>query len=511
MKIKENFVGKGYKIGFVVAILTFGALFGKEALEKKPHLFGWYQRAPENLTEQIVALDKKAAQKYKTDLKNIRACIVPHAGLQYSGVVAASCFRLVNPKNIARIIILAPSHKIPFSGIALPYYDLYQIPNGVFKVDTKAVKVLSKSKLCKVQKFLKDPHDGEHSLEIQLPLLKYYFPDSHIVPLIVGQMTENDIAQGAQFLKKIIDDTTLVVVSSDFTHYGPRFDYEPFKNQDYVQDRIRQLDSSILEPIFDLSCKEFLSCIHKKEATVCGKYPIALLLKLYEQKALGTTQPYLISYTTSQEYDDSDPSHSVSYAGICLAQQEDPHLPYLTNYEKTELLQLARKAIEQHFFASKDEELLYPLETNTLKKTYGAFVTLYNKNGSLRGCIGSINTDLPLYKTIIQQALSAAFYDGRFKPLTQKELPSTQVSISVLSKPTSVASYKDIVLGRDGIILKQGVRQAVFLPAVPGEQGWNLQQTLEHLCLKAGLKKNAWKDKKTDFKVFESVDFREEK
>ena len=501
---------KGYSIGFVLGILTFGALYAREQKQKQAHLSGWYQHSEQKLNDQIKKLDKKAQQKYKAPFKDVRACIVPHAGFKYSGAVAVGCFRLVDPKRIKRIVILAPSHRIPFKGIALPDYDTYKVPNGILTVDKKALKVLYKSKLFQAQKKLsKDPHYTEHSLEIELPLIKHYFGDTPIVPLILGHLSESDRVESAKILRNIIDDSTLVVASSDLTHYGPRFDYQPFKKQNHLQDRIKQLDGSIIEKIFEGLAQDFSSIVRQKEATVCGKNPIALLLELFQQKAITDTEPHLIAYATSQDYDSSDPSHSVSYAGIGFAKQQDNQLPRLTQYEKTELLKLARTTLEQHFTPTKETELLYPIKTNSLKEPYGAFVTLHDKNKNLCGCIGSITTKDPLYQTIMQRAKSAAIYDTRFKPLTKKELPNTHIKISVLSKPKVVSSYKKIVLVRDGIILNHGRKKSVYLPAVAREQKWDLKQTLESLSKKAGLPASAWKDKQAKFKTFQSVDFEE--
>lgn len=494
----------------MLGILTFGAVYAKGHNQKKAHLSGWYQRSPHKLKEQIEELDKKASQNYKASFKDVSACIVPHAGLKYSGAVAASCFRLVDSKKIKRIIILAPSHKIPFKGIALPDYDSYKVPNGVLTVDKQALKVLHKSKLFQAQKKLfKDPHDVEHSLEIELPLIKYYFGNTPIVPLVLGHLSEKDRSESVKVLRSIIDNSTLIVASSDLTHYGPRFDYQPFKKQDYLQERIKQLNGSILEKIFEGSAQKFSSFIYEKEATVCGKHSIALLLELLQQKAIRGVKPYLVSYATSQDYDNSDPSHSVSYAGIVFAKKQNDNLPNLTQYEKTELLKLARTTLEQYFSLTKKADLFFPIKTNTLKQPYGAFVTLHDKNKNLCGCIGSITTKDPLHKTITQRAKSAAFEDSRFKPLKKRDLASTHIKISVLSKPRSITSSKDIVLGRDGIILKNGFHQSVFLPSVPGEQGWNLKQTLEYLSRKAGLPASAWKDKNTRFETFQSIDFGE--
>jgi AmmeMemoRadiSam system protein A len=106
-------------------------------------------------------------------------------------------------------------------------------------------------------------------------------------------------------------------------------------------------------------------------------------------------------------------------------------------------------------------------------------------------------------------AEAAAFHDHRFMPLTEGELDRIDIEISILSELTEVNDYQDIIIGTDGILLKQGMRQAVFLPQVAPEQGWDLETTLRHLSRKAGLPPNAFKDPETSFEVFQADVFSE--
>jgi AmmeMemoRadiSam system protein A len=116
----------------------------------------------------------------------------------------------------------------------------------------------------------------------------------------------------------------------------------------------------------------------------------------------------------------------------------------------------------------------------------GAFVTL-TKNGELRGCIGSMVENLPLYNVVGKMALQAAFSDNRFHKLEYNELAQVDIEISVLTPLVKIKSTDEIVLGRDGVVLKKGGRQGVFLPQVAKEQGWTKGQFLSQLCYKAGL------------------------
>jgi AmmeMemoRadiSam system protein A len=121
----------------------------------------------------------------------------------------------------------------------------------------------------------------------------------------------------------------------------------------------------------------------------------------------------------------------------------------------------------------------------------GAFVTL-KERGQLRGCIGRIVHDGPLPQLVSMVAFEAAFRDPRFQPLGRQELDRVDVEISLLTPPRPVASPRDVVVGRDGVVLRKGGRSAVFLPQVAPEQGWTRDQMLDELCLKAGLPARCW-------------------
>lgn len=146
--------------------------------------------------------------------------------------------------------------------------------------------------------------------------------------------------------------------------------------------------------------------------------------------------------------------------------------------------------------------------TDNMRKKMGAFVTLH-KNGMLRGCIGEIIPRRPLYKAVMNQAVNSGLNDYRFPQVKESEIPKIEFEISALTPPTSISSYKDIVLGRDGIIISKHGRSAVYLPQVAPEQGWGLDETLSHLSLKAGLPADAWKDD-ASFTTFRAIVFNEE-
>ena len=141
----------------------------------------------------------------------------------------------------------------------------------------------------------------------------------------------------------------------------------------------------------------------------------------------------------------------------------------------------------------------------------GVFVTLRKKDGALRGCIGSLIGSLPLVDQVVRLAYDAAFNDYRFKPVAARELDDLIIEISLLTEPGPVSSRNAIRVGVDGIILEHGGRSAVFRPGVATEQGWDLETTLKHLSVKAGLRANAYLDPHTAFKVFQATSFSEKR
>ena len=140
----------------------------------------------------------------------------------------------------------------------------------------------------------------------------------------------------------------------------------------------------------------------------------------------------------------------------------------------------------------------------------GGFVTL-RKRGMLRGCIGYILPIEPLQDTIAKMAVSAATQDHRFPSVSLDEMKEIDIEISVLSIPRRVQSVDEIVMGTHGVIVRRGGRQGVFLPQVATETGWDRETFLENLCAgKAGLPKDAWKDKDTELLIFTAQLFEED-
>jgi len=143
-----------------------------------------------------------------------------------------------------------------------------------------------------------------------------------------------------------------------------------------------------------------------------------------------------------------------------------------------------------------------------LRKPHGCFVTL-KKRGWLRGCIGRIVGDRPLYLTIIEYAVHAAVDDPRFRPVSKNELDELDIEISVMTPLERVTDVDDIQVGRDGLLIKMGFNQGLLLPQVATEFGWDRETFLVHTCRKAGLPADAWKSPRAQIYRFSAQVFGE--
>jgi len=135
-----------------------------------------------------------------------------------------------------------------------------------------------------------------------------------------------------------------------------------------------------------------------------------------------------------------------------------------------------------------------------------AFVTI-REHGELRGCIGLLRFEVPLWINVREAAVAAALNDPRFFPVEERELPALELEVSVLEPPVEIADASGFQAGRHGIVVERGLRRALLLPQVAAEMGWSSEQMLDAVCGKAGLAGDAWHDRETRLFVFEASYF----
>src|SRR3990167_4753096 len=181
----------------------------------------------------------------------------------------------------------------------------------------------------------------------------------------------------------------------------------------------------------------------------------------------------------------------------------------LSSKERGILLLAARESIRTLFGNAEIPAVDYKVYPN-LKLNAGAFVTLKIKN-ELRGCIGFITSEQPLFETVCEVAKHAAIQDPRFPPLTQREFNLIDIEISVLSPLKKISDYGDIKIGEHGLLVEEGYHRGLLLPQVATENNYSVQQFLTSICMKAGLSPDLWQRKKLNLKVFTAIIFKEER
>lgn len=491
---------------------------------RKPQYAGsWYEKNPDKLKTELdeyldaakTTPDESSAEQIKATSEPITddllAIIVPHAGYMFSGATAAFAYKSAKQRKVERVFLLGPSHHIGFRGAAVPEAEVFATPLGDLHVDKELVNELKTYPMFSTHV---DVHRVEHSLELQLPFIKHCFGDAKIVPIVIGQLNgEADSRLIGEVLKRFITKDDLVVVSSDFTHYGPRYDYTPFGLGDDAPSRVGDMDGIAFSLLSDLDLEGFVDFLDRTGDTICGMYPCQVLLSMLPPSSHGT----LLKYATSRDSHIEDKNNSVSYLAIAFsgaewaAESADGDTPNFTDSERENLLKLAKGTIWTYVKEKRCPtpiELGVDLSANT-KTCRGVFVTINKKplddseHKRLRGCIGSIYPTRPLHKAVQENAIAACSRDPRFGPVTHHELDELMVDVNVLTPPKRVASYNDIVIGRDGVILSKGAHQAVFLPQVAVEWNWTLEQMLTELSLKAGLGRDDWRSG-CHFDVFQS-------
>jgi AmmeMemoRadiSam system protein B len=274
-----------------------------------PTLAGsWYPGRPAALERQIDALLSSS-----TGLQpggRLLALIAPHAGLIYSGAVAAGGFQQLRGRRYERVLLIGPSHHAYFQGAALPAAQSYGTPLGRVPIDGDAIARLEGLPGMAVDD---KPFLPEHCLEMEIPFLQRTLePGWLLVPLLIGGGSSpagcNLVASA---LERLTGPGTLVVVSTDFTHYGPRFSFVPFTTD--VPGRLRELDMGAVECILQRNRQAFGDYLKQTGATICGRHAIDVLLCLLPAEAEASLVAYDTSGNITGEWD-----NSVSYASIAF-------------------------------------------------------------------------------------------------------------------------------------------------------------------------------------------------
>lgn len=460
---------------------------------REPAVAGsFYTSDPKALEREIKQyLDAVPSEKIQGE---VVALIAPHAGYIYSGQVAAYAYKLLKENSFDKVVVIAPSHHVYFRGASVYATGAFRTPLGIIPIDEEIARKLMKEDPS--ISFMPQAHAEEHSLEVQLPFLQTVLKDFKLVPIVMGDQGFKNCQVLSDALYRVIKGKKiLIVASSDLSHFHPYV--EAVRLDSMVTDRIRKFDApGLAQDISKGSCE------------ACGGGPIVTVMLLAGK--IGADKAKVLKYANSGDVT-GDRNRIVGYAAAVLYKEGKGETVKgvaprkagidlgLTDEEKRLLHQVAKTSIEARL---RGEALPhFEPDTPTLKEKRGAFVSLH-RQGELRGCIGYIQAYKPLYQTVQEMAVAAAFQDTRFIPLRKEELKDLEIEISVLTPLRKITDPKEIQVGKHGIYIMKGFSSGLLLPQVATDYKWDVMTFLENTCRKAGLPDDAWKEKDAEIYIF---------
>ncbi len=398
----------------------------------------------------------------------IFAIVVPHAGYPYSGNVAAAAFKLLKGRKFDTIVLLGPSHHMGVLGAAISNATKWDTPIGTIKLDKEFEEELVKASPYFV--FNETPHITEHSLEVEVPFLQLVQNGTPIVPIIIGDVNSDAVANVIVDVAIKQKKSILVVGSVDLSHY-------------HSHETAVKLDGTFAKAFETFEPREIEKVLTNRTAEIDA--PLVVLTTMKAAKLLGANKAEVLLQKNSGDVT-GDKSGVVGYlAGVMYFD------PTVSPEGRKRLLTIARESLENAVrtgqlksFSENSSELLAPS---------GAFTSM-KEFGDLRGSIGYIYPIKPLYQTVAETAVLAAMQDSRFRPVESQELPNINITVSVLSPLQKISDPEIIQIGVHGIYMTKSGRSAIFLPQVPLEFGWDRETYLRELAMKAGLSADAWKN-----------------
>ena len=428
----------------------------------------FYPAHPETLRAQVHQLLEEAGSPPRAQ-RPPKLLVVPHAGYPYSGAVAARAYVRLIPwrRRIRRVVLLGPVHRVPVHGLAAADASAFETPLGDVPVDRGAIADLRGLPQVVCDNL---PHALEHSLEVQLPFLQTTLGDGFsLVPLAVGEAAPEQVAEVLQTLWG--SDETLVVVSTDLSHYLP-YAHACARDQATMA-RVLALDSDI------------------QTHEACGARPLNGGLLMARRLGL---MPQLLDLRNSGDTA-GDRARVVGYASLVFEAEPAAEEASDDAALGQALLAAARNAIAGRLGCPQVHQPAHA----ELARPGATFVTLRDAAGDLRGCKGRIASDRPLLEDVRSNAQAAAFDDWRFAPLTASEWEALRIEVSLLGplKPVATASEVHALAalrpGMDGLVLRWRTHQATLLPSV-WEQLPAPRDFIAALKRKAGLRGNFWSD-----------------
>ncbi|GET29157.1 AmmeMemoRadiSam system protein B [Prolixibacter sp. SD074] len=465
-----------------------------ETVNRVPVAAGrFYSGSPNTLKKEVHEFLSSGATLPETD--RLVGLIVPHAGYVFSGGTAGKCYARIPGKNgIERVVLIGSSHYASFRGASIYNIGNYETPLGVVPVDWEICERLIENN--DLFSFHPAAHSEEHSLEVQLPFLQEKLKsDFRIVPILLGHVHLKECKLMANQLISLADEKTLFVISTDLSHYPG---YED----------ARLVDAETIEAIASGEPEKFIDGLDRNnekhmanlETSCCGW--TSVLTFLYLAKGMKNVVIRKVDYSNSGDSAYGDRERVVGYGGL-EAVVPGAKTVYLNEEEKAQLKKLAEEAIWQYFERGGRDDIDPEYLPPALHERYGVFVTVY-VGEKLRGCLGRFDEKEPLYERVRDLAIASATRDTRFAPLNRDELKNMRIEISVLTPLKRIHDPSEIILGKHGIYIRNGLNTGTFLPQVATDHHWSVEEFLGYCSKnKAHLGWDGWRS--SELFVFESV------
>ena len=413
----------------------------------------FYSNSPKELSAHL-GLFKKNHQfdyQYKS-----RAIIVPHAGYHYSGQLASEGFSCLD-KTVKTVFIIAPPHYVPVRNAALSSFHKWSTPLGEIEVDQLINDDLVTKFGCE---FEDGAFENEHSAEVQVPFIQTYLPKAKIVPILTGH---NQLKIKEIIRHYWLNPENAFVISSDLSHF-------------LTTEEAVKIDNLTAKMIETKDMEKF------NPNQACGAVGVHALTDFAREKGYSLIRSGMVNSGDIT----GETSRVVGYGSWFLYEGEKNE--FIKKYFSPYVIDICKKSISARL---NSEKLVLEKIPPLFHGDGACFVTL-EKNNDLRGCIGSIIAHRPLVHDLLQNAQNAAFSDPRFQPVTKEEFGELSIDVSLLSAPEKM-EFKDEadLLAQirpfiDGIIIKDGSYQAVYLPSV-WEQLPDKVVFLDSLKIKAGM------------------------
>lgn len=481
---------------FLLLILSF---FFICELQGQPCL----QHDKVTFTDPLQFVDCKSHRMYPVAAPKdqVRIVIVPHAQDEQAQCLMAATYRVLQGQAFDKIFLLSQADVVSFHGVALPCMIDTCLHLQESSIRKEFIEKLSQHRLFH---YYQEPFCRNEAMQLQFTFLNFYLKNNALyIPIIIGHISHNDASEIAVVLAGCCSQHTLIVVSADIAlhkncmHDCPLDQSQVCKVYDQDVCRIQAIQSGSSESLVYLFDEA-------RNASI-----FAVLFELLKLPDFKHVESDFIGYATS--YDANKNKEDIqTYGAFIFQRNQCGYRNHIGSYEQLQLLQHARCGLHNLF-----EPIVCRLPcmiSYEMSQPHGVFASLYTMSDHgivLRGCMGKVQSKIPLRDMIYQMTRQAACYDLRFYPLQQRDLDSTIISLSIITDFKNIRQCDDIQ-ELDGVVLQYDDKEAISLPTKIIVAGWDQQSLLVTLSQQIGLHDFIWKKPRAKLFTFRSLVFQEE-